>query len=81
MYKGKEFDREVVESTLDCDNLSFKIATDYMSRRGHLVALQRTEDGALAQQPWHRVERGTIEETAARAACDVARRKFTVRAR
>jgi hypothetical protein len=80
-YKGHAFDREIVESTLDCYSLRFKISSVAMSRRGHLVAVQRTESGDLAQQPWHKVERGTIEETVARAACDVARRQYTARAR
>jgi len=81
IYKGQAFDREVVESTLDCYNLSFKISSVGMSRRGRLVAVQRTESGELADQPWRKVDRGTIEERVARAACDVARRQYTARAR
>jgi hypothetical protein len=75
-HNGLPFNREVVEAVLSCHNLSFRVASVDMSLGdGAPVARQRTEPGELGNQPWRRVEPGTIEETAARAACDIARRR------
>jgi len=71
LYKDKVFNREVVQSLLDCGSLSFRIARVDMSLRPRgVVAQQRAGPGELGQQPWRAVERGTIEATAAQAACD-----------
>jgi hypothetical protein len=77
LHNGKPFNRELVQSLLRCDNLSFKVLSVDMSMGGKLpVARQRTN---AAEQPWRSVERGTIEEAAARAACDIGKRQATAR--
>ncbi|HEY9225214.1 MAG TPA: hypothetical protein VIP11_01120 [Gemmatimonadaceae bacterium] len=74
LYKGKPFDREVVESVIRCDSLWFKIASIDLSLGSHRpISRQRADDRDLFDQPWRRVERGTIEERVARAACDLTR--------
>jgi hypothetical protein len=76
LHKGKPFNRETVKSLLRCDDYSFKIASIDMSiGAGHIVATQRATADEIAKQPWRNVERWTIEETVARAACDVARQR------
>lgn len=78
LHNGKPFNRELVESLLRCDNLSFKVLSVDMSMAGDLpIARQRTPVG---DQPWRSVERGTIEETVARAACDIGKRQAIARA-
>jgi hypothetical protein len=74
LYERKQFNREVVQGLLHCGNLSFKVASVDMSLGGgHPISQQRASPGALHQQPWRQVERGTIEEVAALATCDFAR--------
>jgi hypothetical protein len=74
MYKGEEFNREIVVSYLRCGDLAFKVAAVDMSMRGHgTVIQQRSEGSDLVQQPWRHVQPGTIEATAARRTCDFAR--------
>jgi hypothetical protein len=74
LYKDKEFNREIVQSVLRCDGLSFKVASVDMAMNGRVVSSQRTSSGELGNQPWRRVEPGTTEAFAAKAACDVASR-------
>jgi hypothetical protein len=75
LYKGKPFNREVVESVLECGTLLFKIASVDMSLgTGSPVSQQRTGAGELGQQPWRHVEPETIEAVAAQATCDFVRR-------
>jgi hypothetical protein len=77
LHNGKPFNREVVQSLLRCDNLSFKVLSVDMAMAGELpIAHQQTQAG---DQPWRFVERGTIEEAAARAACDIGKRQATAR--
>ena len=77
LHNGKQFNRELVESIVRCDNLSFKVLSVDMSMADERpIARQRTE---ATDQPWHSVERGTIEETAARAACDIGKRQAIAR--
>lgn len=74
MFKGEEFNRELVVSYLRCGDLAFKVTAVDMSMRGHGTVVQQRSEGAdLAQQPWRHVEPGTIEATAARRTCDFAR--------
>lgn len=78
LYKGQPFNREIVESILDCGNLSFRVASvDMFLGTGAPVAQQRTGPGELGQQPWRHVEPETIEAVAARATCDLVRRYAT----
>jgi len=74
LYKGKPFNREIVQSVLQCGNLSFRVASVDMYLGGSRpIAQQRTSPGELGGQPWRHVERGTIEEVAAQATCSFAR--------
>jgi len=77
MYRDKTFNREVVQSLLRCGNLSFRSARVDMSLRPRgVVAQQLAGPGELGQQPWRPVERGTIEGTVAKAACDFVDRRL-----
>lgn len=77
LHNGERFNRELVESLLRCDNLTFKVLSVDMSMAGDLpIARQRS---GVGDQPWRSVERGTIEEAAARAACDIGKRQATAR--
>src|SRR5436309_4096928 len=63
LHHGKPFNREIVQSFLRCDNLSFKIISVDMSLGAHApISEQRTGPGELSLQPWRKVERGTVEE-------------------
>lgn len=74
MYKGQEFNREIVVSYLRCGDLAFKVAAVDMSMRGHSTVIHQRSDGAdLTQQPWRHVAPGTIEAIAARRTCDFTR--------
>jgi len=78
LHNGKEFRREVVQSSLQCDSLWFKVASvDMIDRAGKLVVQQRLETGEVRDQHWRRVERGTAEEMAAAAACHFASQRFS----
>jgi hypothetical protein len=66
LYKEKEFDREIVRSLVQCDSLWFQVLSVDMLRHDRVVLRQRDE---RRDAPWRRVERGTTEEIAARAAC------------
>jgi hypothetical protein len=82
LHKGKTFNREIVKSLLRCDEMTFKIASVDMSLGANRpIARQRANPEEIAQQPWRNVERATIEEVAARATCDFARRRYVARAR
>jgi hypothetical protein len=73
MYKGASFNREIVESLLRCNTLSFKILRVDMSMRGgRTVSRQRTDDDDIRRQPWRSVEPGSTEADAARATCERA---------
>jgi len=75
-HKGKTFDREVVQSIVQCDSLWFKVISVDMWRGDEkLIARQRTERGELGAEPWRRVVRGTTEEIAAQAACHYGRKR------
>ncbi|HEY7395586.1 MAG TPA: hypothetical protein VH559_12115 [Gemmatimonadaceae bacterium] len=76
-YHGKRFNREIVQSLLQCERLSFKVARVDMALDGRAVARQRTDDGELGRQVWRRVEAGTTDAIAAQATCDLARRAPT----
>jgi len=76
LHKGKEFDREIVQSAIRCDSLWFKVAkVDMSTGAGKPVARQQTTLKDLYKQPWRPVERGTIEESVARAACGLTRER------
>jgi hypothetical protein len=76
LYKGKEFDREIVQSVVRCDSLWFKVVSVDMSMGSRQpVARQLSENRDLSRQPWRNVERGTIEEVVARAACAMTGRR------
>ena len=80
-YHGKRFNREIVESLLQCDRLSFKVARVDMALDGRHVTRQRTDDGELGRQVWRPVEAGTTDAIAAQATCDLARQVSAQRAR
>lgn len=71
-YNEKAFDREIVQAILNCDGYSFRIVSTEMSiRGGRSVARQITASGELGRQQWRKVEPGSIEADAARAACEL----------
>ena len=75
VYNGETFDREIVRAIILCDRFWFRVVSVDMSMGdGKVVARQRASEEELDRQPWRRVERGTIEEEAALAACDFGRR-------
>lgn len=77
LHKGKEFNREIVQSRVNCDNLTFKVLSVDMSMNGGPpISVQRADNKDLEDQPWRRVERGTVEEVAARAACHFAAQRI-----
>ena len=74
LHNGETFDREIVRAIILCDRLWFRVVSVDMSMGdGEVVARQRASREELDRQKWRRVERGTIEEDAALAACDVGR--------
>jgi hypothetical protein len=81
LYRGKAFDREVVQSLLHCGGtMRFKVVSVDMSLgNGALIAQQRTEDGELGRQLWREVEEGTIEAIAAHAACALGQTRVASR--
>jgi hypothetical protein len=80
LYKDKEFNREIVQGVLQCEDMSFKIASVDMSMGARSpVVQQRAEAGELGQQPWRHVARETIEGRVAQATCDYAGRYATHR--
>lgn len=73
-YNGETFDREIVRAILLCDRYWFRVVSVDMSMGdGKVVARQRASGKELDRQPWRPVERGTVEEDAAVAACDFGR--------
>ncbi len=73
LHKEKQFNREVVHSILMCDSLWFKVKSVTMSMGdGRPVSRQVLTWDEVYRQTWHRVELGTSEEIAARAACHFA---------
>jgi hypothetical protein len=73
-YNGETFDREIVRAILLCDRYWFRVVSVDMSMGdGKVVARQQASEKELDRQPWRPVERGTIEEDAAVAACDFGR--------
>ena len=74
-YKEKAFNREIVQALLQCDAYTFRIVSTEMSvRGGRTVMRQASSNGELSRQPWRRVEAGSAESDAARAACRLADR-------
>lgn len=74
VHNGATFDREIVRAIILCDRYWFRVVSVDMSMGdGNVVARQRASEEELDRQPWRRVERGTIEEEAAVAACDFGR--------
>jgi hypothetical protein len=73
LYKGKEFNREIVQSRVNCDGFTFKVVSVDMSMDdGPPISVQRMDYEELEDQPWRHVQRGTVEEIAAQAACHFA---------
>jgi hypothetical protein len=70
LYKGKNFNREVVRSIVQCDSLFYKVMSVDMSMGDERpISQQRLTADEVAYQVWRRIERGTSEEMAAQAAC------------
>ena len=68
-----QFNREIVHSIISCDSLRFRVASVDMSMgREKPVVQQRLTERELSKQKWRRVELGTAEEIAGRAACHFA---------
>lgn len=77
LHKGKQFNREIVNSRVNCDSLVFKVVSVDMSMNGGPpISLQRMDHKEMDDQPWRRVELGTVEEIAAQAACHFAARRI-----
>lgn len=73
LHRRKEFNREIVHSRVNCDSLTFKVVSVDMSmNEGPPISVQRMDYKELEQQVWRRVQRGTVEEIAAEAACHFA---------
>jgi hypothetical protein len=74
LYKGQPFNREVVGSLLRCGDLAYKVVSVDMSMgSASPISQQRADANDVALQPWRHAERGTIEWSAARRSCDLAR--------
>jgi hypothetical protein len=77
LHKDKAFNREIVQSRVKCDSLTFKVVSVDMSMDdGPPISVQRMDNKELDDQPWRRVELGTVEEIAARAACYFAAKRI-----
>lgn len=77
LHKGKEFNREVVQSRVHCDSLTFKVVSVDMSMGdGPPISVQRMDREELDDQEWRQIERGTAEEVAAAAACHFAAKRI-----
>jgi hypothetical protein len=76
LYKGQPFNREVVGSLLRCGDLAYKVVSVDMSMGSdEPISQQRADANDVALQPWRHAERGTIEWSAARRSCDLARER------
>jgi hypothetical protein len=74
LYKGQPFNREIVGSLLRCGDLAYKVVSVDMSMGSDSpISQQRADPNDIALQPWRHAERGTIEWSAARQSCDLAR--------
>jgi hypothetical protein len=79
-HNGVTFDREVVQSVVACHSMTFRVASvDLSLGDGTPVVRQRTSAGELGNQPWRPIERGTLDDVAAQAACNLARRRLQQR--
>ncbi len=73
LHKGQAFNREIVQSRVQCESLTFKVVSVDMSMGDRPpISVQRTDNRELEEQPWRGVADGTVEEIAARAACHFA---------
>ncbi|HMC57050.1 MAG TPA: surface-adhesin E family protein [Gemmatimonadaceae bacterium] len=69
-YKGKQFNREIVNAYVQCDSLWFKVASVTMSMNGEKpILVQESNTDELIQQDWRRIESGSLDDAAARVAC------------
>jgi len=76
LHEQKPFNREIVQSAVRCDSLWFKVQSVDMSMNDDPpISLQRTEPADMWDQPWRRVQLGTVEESAAQAACHFGKRR------
>jgi hypothetical protein len=74
LHKGEPFNREIVGSLLRCGDLAYKVVSVDMSMGSESpISEQRADAHDIALQPWRHAERGTIEWSAARRSCDLAR--------
>lgn len=74
LHKGEPFNREIVGSLLRCRDLAYKVVSVDMSMgSASPISQQRADAHDIALQPWRHAERGTIEWSAARRSCDLAR--------
>ena len=77
MYDGKEFDRELVLSIVNCTQRTFKVArVDMALGDSRPVARQRSNEDELREQQWRKVGDGSAEQMAAEAACHFGRRRL-----
>jgi hypothetical protein len=75
LQDGKPFNREIVHSVVQCDSLWFRVSSVDMSLDGgRPISMQRSTINDLRDQPWRRVQLGTVEEAAAQAACHFGKR-------
>lgn len=75
LHRGKPFNREIVRSLVQCDSLWFKVERDAMSMGDERpVAVQEATWEELVRQPWRRIVPGTLDDAAARIACELGAR-------
>ena len=75
LHKEEQFNREVVNSLVDCEKQEFKVLAVIMSMKGSRpISVQRTEERDVAWQAWRPIAPGTSDEIAAEAACHFAKR-------
>ena len=75
-YRGKPWNREVIQSVLLCDSLEYKVRSVDLSLGSRPpISRQRATLRELGSQPWRRVVPGTPDEVTALAACNMLRRR------
>lgn len=75
-YRGRPWNREIIQSVLLCDSLEYKVRSVDLSLGSRApISRQRATLRELGAQPWRRIVPGTPDEVTARAACDMLRRR------
>lgn len=75
-YRGRPWNREIIQSVLLCDSLEYKVRSVDLSLGSRApISRQRASLRELGAQPWRRVVPGTPDEVTALAACNMLRRR------